>query len=135
MDDSRKKKVDTKRNFLSCGVIRKTTESSTVLLQQLKFNNGVADKILGLLLKKPTADVGRLLLTRRERRSLKPESSGKAWRADRKKIRIAGSSKEPKRCFQSNGRLLSLSISLRRVCMIPTFTVAIFQTTYPIHLQ
>ena len=53
MDDS-DKKVDTKRNFLSCGVIRKTTESSTVLLQQLKFNNGVADKILGLLLKKPT---------------------------------------------------------------------------------
>lgn len=38
------KHVDTKRNFLSCGVIRIKTESSAVLLQQLKFNNGDADK-------------------------------------------------------------------------------------------
>ena len=70
MDDSGKKKkikikkkVHTKRNFLPCGVIRKTTESSTVLLQQLKFNNGVADNIVGLLVKKPTADVRRFSFT------------------------------------------------------------------------
>lgn len=73
----KKKKVDTKRNFLSCGVIRKTTESSAVLLQQLKFNNGAADKILGLLVKKPTADARRFSFTCRERRSLKQSSAGR----------------------------------------------------------
>lgn len=51
--------TDTERNFLSCGIIRKTTESFTGLLQQLKFNNGAADKIVELLVEKPNADVRR----------------------------------------------------------------------------
>lgn len=49
--------VDTERNFLSCGIIRKITESFTGLLQQLKFNNGAADKIVELFVEKPNADV------------------------------------------------------------------------------
>lgn len=54
-------RVDTERNFLSCGIIRKTTESFTGLLQQLKFNNGAADKIVELLVEKPNADARRFL--------------------------------------------------------------------------
>lgn len=40
-------KASTRRNFLSCGVIRKTTTSSTALLQQLNFHNGLLIKFLG----------------------------------------------------------------------------------------
>lgn len=90
-------RVDTKRNFLSCGVIRKTTESSTVLLQQLKFNNGVADKILWLLVKKPTADVRRFSFIRRERRSLKQSPVGRLGEPTEKGSELWAP--EPKRCF------------------------------------
>lgn len=58
--------IDTERNFLSCGIIRKTTESFTVLLQQLKFNNGAADKIVELLVAQPNADVRRFSAARGE---------------------------------------------------------------------
>lgn len=48
---------------ISCRVVlsAKTTESAAVWLQQLKYNNGAADKILWLLVKEPTADVRRFL--------------------------------------------------------------------------
>lgn len=58
--------VDTQRNFPSCGFIRKTTESFTGLLQQLKFNNRAADKIVEPLVEKPNADVRRFTATHGE---------------------------------------------------------------------
>lgn len=72
--------VDTKRNFLSCGIIRKTTESFTVLFQQLKFNNAVADKIFELLAIKPTADVWRFPFTRGENDLSDQVHQGTHWK-------------------------------------------------------
>lgn len=78
--------VDTERNFLSCGIIRKTTESFTGLLQQLQFNNGATDKIVELLVEKPNADVRRFSATHGEndRSEFSGDAQGARW---------------PKRCF------------------------------------
>lgn len=61
---------------ISCRVVlsAKTTESAAVWLQQLKYNNGAADKILWLLVKEPTADVRRFLFARGEKRPLRRSS-------------------------------------------------------------